>query len=76
MRETDYNITVGGEPCPVFRITENSVDCTPPQTGPGGRTSVPVIVSTSVCVGGGGCNILCKNLFNYYPDIIYSTIKF
>ena len=54
MRETDYNITVGGEPCPVFGITENSVDCTPPQTGPGGiRTSVPVIVSTSVCVWGG-----------------------
>ena len=51
MRETDYNITVGGEPCPVFGITENSVDCTPPQTRPGGIT-VPVIVSTSVCGGG------------------------
>ena len=50
VREADYNITVGGEPCPVFRITEDSVACTPPQTRPGGKTSVPVIVSTSVCV--------------------------
>ena len=50
MREADYSIAVGGEPCRVFSITENSVACTPPQTRPGGRTSVPVIVSTSVCV--------------------------
>ena len=83
VREADYSITVGGEPCPVFRITENSVACTPPQTRPGGRTSVPVIVSTSVCVCVCVCvvcacvcvcvraiSILCKIIFNHYPDTI------
>ena len=80
VREADYNITVGGAPCPVFRITENSVACTPPQTGPGGiRTSLPVIVSTCVyvcvcvCVCVRACVCVC---FDHYPDILYSTIKF